>query len=127
MNALIPPQVRTYLPDRVKIEIKRLKDDKFEVHYVERLGEAPTESIENTIQLAEELGVKVKRRGKTIFYRIVGDSSAAFGVILGEALVLSKFGSLSLRELLALAGVGLGQLRKIKEVTIPLPKKKEES
>lgn len=107
---------RMYLPEKVKITIKRLDKDNFLVHYIETLGnDVPPEVIENTIKLAKHMGVKIKRRGRTIFYKITGPSEAAFGVVLGEIITLSKFGDITLKELIMLAGMIMGQIQKAKK------------
>lgn len=115
---------RMYLPEKVKITIKRLDKDNFLVHYIETLGnDVPPEVIENTIKRAKHMGVKIKRRGRTLFYKITGPSEAAFGVILGEIITLSKFGDITLKELIILAGMSMGQIQKAKKKA----EKKEES
>jgi len=107
---------RLYLPEKVKITIKRLDNDNFLLHYIETFGnDVPPEVLENTIKLAKHMGVQVKRRGRTLFYKITGPSEAVFGVILTETLTISKFGDITLKEIIMLAGLSMGQIQKAKK------------
>jgi hypothetical protein len=101
-----------YLPSQLKIEIKKLEDDKWLCHYEETIEDMPEEVIETSIKLVkEQFGVDVERKGNTFSYTLKGGRNAVFGVILGEALGMCDIGDLSLREVIVLAGLGGRQLQ----------------
>jgi hypothetical protein len=101
-----------YLPSQLKIEIKKLEDDKWVCHYEETVEDVPEEFIETSIKLAkEQFGVDVERKGNTFSYTFEGGRNAVFGAILGEALGMCDVGDLSLREIFVLAGLGSRQLQ----------------
>lgn len=104
---------RIWLPIELKIHLKKLEGDKWLLSYRELLPEdMPPEDMKFTLDVAKKLGVDVKRRGNAVSYKIVGPREAVFSVILGESLAVSGFGDMTLRELFALAAIGLPALLK---------------
>lgn len=97
---------KMFLPDRLKIEIQKLDDQKWSLHYTENIKDAPEEVIENTIKLSAIAGIPVKRRGKTLSYKMTGTQDQVFSAILVEALANTKVADITLREIIILATAG---------------------
>jgi hypothetical protein len=99
---------RMWLPIKLTIEAEHLGNDKWQITYAETLSETPPlEDIALTIETAKAMGVEAKVEGNTVHYKVFGTRNQVFGIILGEALALSNVGNLTLREIFALASVGV--------------------
>ena len=104
---------RMWLPTKLTIEAEHLGNDKWQIKYAETLPEdIPPEDFKLTVETAKQLGVKVETEANTLRYTMTGTRNHVFSLILGESLAVSDIGDLTLRELLAIATMGLPTLMK---------------
>lgn len=103
---------KLYLPSRIKIEIQKLDDEKWILHYVESFNyDIPPKAMQFSVEAAKHLGVQAKKKGNTFFYKMEGSIGQMAGVIVGEFMQFTPIGNITLTEMLALAALGLPALR----------------
>jgi len=93
-----------FMPKKVTVKLERLGADKWRLHYLETL-DAPKGALQTTLMLFKKTGLKVRRRKNTLSFKIEGPEQVIFTPILAELLAISKFGNLTLREMLAFMGI----------------------
>jgi len=104
---------RMWLPTKLTIEAEHIGDGKWQIAYTETLpNDMPPEDIKLTVEMAKAVGVEVKVEQNVLSYTMTGIRNQVFSLILGESLALSDIGNITLRELFALAVMGLPTLMK---------------
>ena len=111
---------RMHFPSRLKIEMEKVDDDKWTLHYIESFDkEIPPEDAMLSIEMAKKLGVQIRRRGNSFSYKITGPKEILGSVILGEFMTMTRLGHITLNEIFALAVAGLPNVIKMAEMTTP--------
>lgn len=115
--------IKMYVPDRMKVEIKKLDEENWSLHYIESFDDEITkEVLETTIQATKMTGINVKKRGNTLFYKVIGSQDQVFGALLMETIMLSRISDLTLREIITLSLLGKMMAEQAKAQTFTLPK-----
>jgi len=90
-----------YAPEKWKIEIEHLGENRYRLRYSETLAEnTPEEAIENTLKIARVMGFQLKKRGKTLYFTKEGSRDEIFACVALEAFGWTKIADITLRELL---------------------------
>jgi len=97
-------------PSKIKLEAHKIDETLWEMKYTEWFSAEDKalldEAISTTRALLVSLGVRYKRRGNSVTITQKGPVEKVFASLLGELLLLSKLGQLTLSDLLLLAGIG---------------------
>jgi len=100
----------TYTPKAYNIKITKLKNEKWRLQYSESLGDdIPQKVVDITHETMTAIGIPVKIDKKNLSYDVVWTKDQVFGGLGAEFLAMSRVGDLSLRELLAVATLGLAK------------------
>jgi len=103
---------RVHYPIRLKIDATRLDDGKWRLRYTETFDEdTPEEAVRKTVEVVKALGIPIRARDKTVSFTITGSRDRVFGVVLGEALALSEFGDLTLRDIFEMHAIVMSESR----------------
>ena len=90
-----------YVPEKWKIEIEHLGENRYRLRYSETFAEnTPEEAFQNTLKISRTIGIPLKKRGKTVYFAKEGSKDEIFGYVALEAFGLTKIADITLRELL---------------------------
>jgi len=112
------PYAKMYFPSKIKIELEKQSEDSWLLYYFEEFEkEPPADAMQTTLETLKQLGIKVRRRGNSLSYTLVGDKSLVSSIIAGEFLAYTKLGEMTLIQLLSLMTFLASKLPNIKEAT----------
>lgn len=104
---------RLWLPTKITLEAEHLDNDKWRIKYSETMPEdTPPEDITQTKEMMKDYGIELEVEGNIVRYEMLGTRNQVFGIILGEAMIQSDFGKLTIAELSVLALTGIPNLMK---------------
>lgn len=117
------------MPNRIKLEISKLNDTSWTMKYTEWFDEVDQkiadEATKTTKELLEKQGLPVLVEGNMMSFSFEGPIDIIAFAGIGELMSLSKFGDMSLRDLIIFLGMALAPKPLSPVSALPVPNRDE--